>query len=50
MKGQDRKNTDSQKFIVNSNGTISPLNAPELVLGMEETEIQDQFSKGRYKI
>ena len=50
MKGQDRKETDSQKFTLNSNGTISPLNAPELVLGMEETEIKDQFSKGNYEI
>ena len=37
MKGQDKKETDSQKFTANSNGTISPLKAPELVLGMEAT-------------
>ena len=37
MKGQDKKETDSQKFTANSNGTISPLKAPDLVLGMEAT-------------
>ena len=37
MKGEDKKETDSQKFIANSNGTISPLKAPDLVLGMEAT-------------
>ena len=37
MKGEDEKAADAQKFEVNSNGTISPLKAPELVLGMEAT-------------
>ena len=37
MKDEDKKTTDAQKFVANSNGTISPLKAPELVLGMEAT-------------
>ena len=37
LKGDDQKATDAQKFAANSNGTISPLKAPELVLGMEAT-------------
>ena len=37
MKGLDKTETDSQKFTANSDGTISPLKAPELVLGMEAT-------------
>ena len=37
MKGEDQKATDAQKFVANSNGTLSPLKAPELVLGMEAT-------------
>ena len=37
MKGEDKNAEDAQKFVANPNGTISPLKAPELVLGMEVT-------------
>ena len=37
MKGQGKHLEDSQKFKVNGNGTISPLKAVDLVLGMETT-------------
>ena len=37
MKGQGQHLEDSQKFKANVNGTISPLKALELVLGMETT-------------
>ena len=33
--GGSRRKEDSQKFIANENGTISPLKAVDLVLGME---------------
>ena len=31
---------DNQKFSVNQDGTISPLKAPEMVIGMEKTCLQ----------
>ena len=37
MKGQGQHLEDSQKFKANGNGTISPLKAVDLVLGMETT-------------
>ena len=37
MKDADQTTQDSQKFKTNANGTISPLKAPDLVLGMEAT-------------
>ena len=37
MKEADQSTQDSQKFTANADGTISPLKAPGLVLGMEAT-------------
>ena len=37
MKGQGEQLEDSQKFKANTNGTISPLKAVDLVFGMERT-------------
>ena len=33
--GCSKRKEDSQKFVANENGTISPLKAVDLVLGME---------------
>ena len=37
LKGSTQALEDSQKFKANADGSISPLKAPELVLGMEAT-------------
>jgi hypothetical protein len=36
----DNHKGDNQKFVVNKDGTISPLKAPGVVLGMQATSLK----------
>ena len=40
----DGSKEENQKFIINKNGTISPLKAPNLVIGMIATALQHDWS------
>lgn len=39
---------DRWKFVINKNGTISPLKAPGLVLGIQATSVQQDAIMEKY--